>query len=50
MHVLATDEKMRAVVNISLLKVIFRTNVNFAERISRPGYDCGFTWGVNINL
>ena len=35
-------------VNLSLFKVNFRTNVNYAERISRPNYNCRSILGVNM--
>ena len=47
MHVLATDENMHCRCKLIINQGNFWTNVNFAERIPGPGYDCGSIQDVN---
>ena len=47
MHVLATDENMQWRCKLLINQGNFWTNVNFAEQIPEPGYDCGSITDVN---
>ena len=47
MHVLATDENMQWRCKLIINQCNFWTNVNFADKIQGPGYDCGSIKDVN---